>query len=123
MNVKTSNRVARRGQHGFTLIELLVVIAVLTILAAIVLFNVTGLRNKGQSAACKTDVSTVQTAVDAYLNDGGVVGTGGLATGDMLATDIATLHTAGYLHQSTVTCTTMTLTANGSTGGYDVAGS
>lgn len=110
----------RRGEGGFTLIELLVVIAVLTILAAIVLFNITGLKNKGQSAACSTDTKTVQTAVDSYINDNG--GLGSLTTGNMLTGDIATLHTAGYLHQSTVSCGTMTLTANGSNG-YDVAGS
>ncbi len=59
----------RRGEKGFTLIELLVVIAVLAILAAIVLFNVVGVTNRGKSSACATDVKTVQTAADAYLND------------------------------------------------------
>jgi len=65
------NRVARRkrnGQGGFTLIELLVVIAVLAILAAIVIFNVTGVSDKGRTAACQTDLKTVQTATDAYYN-------------------------------------------------------
>lgn len=66
------NRVSRRrrrGQGGFTLIELLVVIAVLAILAAIVIFNVTGVVNRGNSSACSTDLKTVQTASDAYFND------------------------------------------------------
>ncbi|MGH7722268.1 MAG: type II secretion system protein [Candidatus Dormibacteria bacterium] len=66
------NRVSRRrrrGQGGFTLIELLVVIAVLAILAGIVIFNVTGVANKGQTNACLTDTKSVQTAVDAYQND------------------------------------------------------
>jgi prepilin-type N-terminal cleavage/methylation domain-containing protein len=66
------NRVARRrrsGQRGFTLIELLVVIAVLAVLAAIVIFNVTGVVNRGTSAACLTDLETVQTASDAYYSD------------------------------------------------------
>lgn len=66
------NRVAhrrRRGQRGFTLVELLVVIAVLAVLAAIVIFNVAGVGNKGNLAACKTDLKSVQTAVDAYYND------------------------------------------------------
>lgn len=68
------NRVARRrrsGQRGFTLIELLVVIAVLAVLAAIVIFNVTGVVNRGNNAACKTDLATVQTASDAYFSDNG----------------------------------------------------
>ena len=57
------------GQAGFTLIELLVVIAVLAILAAIVIFNVVGVANRGKTSACATDKQTVQTAVDAYFND------------------------------------------------------
>ena len=68
---KLQNQVARRQrrQSGFTLIELLVVIAVLAILAAIVIFNVLGVANRGTSARCSTDKSTIQTAVDAYYND------------------------------------------------------
>ncbi len=58
----------RSGQGGFTLIELLVVIAVLSVLAAIVIFNVTGVKNKGTTASCQTDTQTLQTAVDAYYN-------------------------------------------------------
>jgi prepilin-type N-terminal cleavage/methylation domain-containing protein len=59
----------RRGEGGFTLIELLVVIAVLAVLAFIVIFNVSGVANRGNASACATDVKSVQTAVDAYLND------------------------------------------------------
>jgi len=65
------NRAARRrhsGQRGFTLIELLVVIAVLAILAAIVVFNVTGVSDKGKTSACKTDLHSAQTAADAFYN-------------------------------------------------------
>jgi prepilin-type N-terminal cleavage/methylation domain-containing protein len=68
------NRAARRrrtGQQGFTLIELLVVIAVLAVLAGIVIFNVTGVTNRGNLAACQTDLKSVQTASDAYFNDNG----------------------------------------------------
>ena len=67
------NRTARRrrrGQQGFTLIELLVVIAVLAILAGIVIFNVVGVADKGSTASACTDQKSVQTAVDAALNDG-----------------------------------------------------
>jgi general secretion pathway protein G len=66
------NRVARRrrkGEGGFTLIELLVVIAVLTVLAAIILFNVVGVANRGKTSACQTDVKSIQTASDAYYGD------------------------------------------------------
>jgi general secretion pathway protein G len=77
MTQRLLNRAARRrhqGQTGFTLIELLIVIAVLGILAAIVIFNVTGVTNKGDTAKCNTDLKTVQTASDAYFNDHGSYG-------------------------------------------------
>jgi prepilin-type N-terminal cleavage/methylation domain-containing protein len=59
----------RKGQRGFTLIELLVVIAVLAILATIVIFNVTGVTKRGQTESCNTDIKSVQSAVDSYIND------------------------------------------------------
>jgi prepilin-type N-terminal cleavage/methylation domain-containing protein len=62
-------RSRRGGEAGFTLIELLVVIAILGVLAAIVAFNVAGVHDRGGDAACRTDVGTVQAAVDAYRND------------------------------------------------------
>jgi general secretion pathway protein G len=65
------NHVKRRrhsGEGGFTLIELLVVIAILSVLAAIVIFNVTGVKSTSENAACNTDVQSVQTAVDQYLD-------------------------------------------------------
>ncbi|MEU6477361.1 prepilin-type N-terminal cleavage/methylation domain-containing protein [Streptomyces sp. NPDC047017] len=54
-------------EAGFTLIELLVVIVILGVLAAIVVFSVRGINDKGQGAACKTDKSTIQTAEEAYF--------------------------------------------------------
>ncbi len=72
----------RHGEGGFTLIELLVVIAVLGILAAVVIFNVTGVSNKGNQSACSTDVKSVQTAVDSYINDNPTIS-------DPFATDVA----------------------------------
>ena len=59
----------RSTEVGFTFIELLVVLAVVSILAAIVVFNIAAVGNRGNSSACATDTRTVQTAVDAYLND------------------------------------------------------
>ena len=53
-------------EQGFTLIELLVVIAILGILAAVVVFSVNGITARGHAAACSTEVSTVQTALEAY---------------------------------------------------------
>jgi prepilin-type N-terminal cleavage/methylation domain-containing protein len=54
------------GEGGFTLVELLVVIVVLGVLAAIVVFSVGGVNNKSKSAACNSDVATVQTAEETY---------------------------------------------------------
>src|SRR4051794_32525214 len=53
-------------EPGFTLIELLVVIVILGILAAIVVFAVGGITDKGQTAACDTEKKTIQTAEEAY---------------------------------------------------------
>ena len=53
-------------EQGFTLIELLVVIAILGILAAVVVFSVNGITQRGHNAACTTEVSTIQTALEAY---------------------------------------------------------
>ena len=53
------------SEAGFTLIELLIVIVVLGILAAIVIFSLTGVTGQSQAAACNTDAKTVETAVAA----------------------------------------------------------
>jgi general secretion pathway protein G len=55
----------RSGQGGFTLVELLVVIAILGILAAIVVFAVAGVGDKGQASADKTTCSVLRTAEEA----------------------------------------------------------
>ena len=56
----------RDKQSGFTLIELLIVIVILGILAAVVVFSVQGITDRGNVAACKADISTAETAVEAY---------------------------------------------------------
>ena len=141
----TEGRVAGRARHwgasGFTLIELLVVIAVLAILAAIVLFNVTGVKNRGSSAACSTDNQSVQTAVAAYLSDhGGTFAPGVVPDG---ATPVSMETVSGgsanlnatfgpllvpqYLHSTTISCvnslTIVDANAVDSSSGYNVAGS
>jgi prepilin-type N-terminal cleavage/methylation domain-containing protein len=54
------------SESGFTLIELLIVIIVLGILAAIVIFSLTGVTGQSEVAACNSDAKTVQTSVAAY---------------------------------------------------------
>jgi prepilin-type N-terminal cleavage/methylation domain-containing protein len=58
-------------ERGFTLIELLVVITILGILAAIVVFAVQGIGDKGKASASATDASIIRTAEEAYCAKNG----------------------------------------------------
>jgi len=55
-------------EKGFTLVELLVVIVILGILAAVVVFAVGGLGDKGKEEACRTDLATLRTAEEAHFS-------------------------------------------------------
>ena len=59
-------RAGRRDQRGFTLVELLVVVLILGVLAAVVVFSVGGITNRGANASCETEVREVRTAIEAY---------------------------------------------------------
>ena len=50
----------KRNEEGFTLIELLIVIIVLGILAAIVVFAVSGTRDDAVASRCKADVKSIE---------------------------------------------------------------
>jgi len=63
-------RAARRGEQGFTLIELLIVIIILGILAAIVVFSVKGITNKGDKSACQAQIASIDTAYEAAVAQG-----------------------------------------------------
>jgi prepilin-type N-terminal cleavage/methylation domain-containing protein len=82
-------RHAKHDEDGFTLIELLIVIVILGILAAVVVFAVNGIQDKGKVAACKADVQTVTTAGEAYY-----------ASKGSYAGDISTLVAEGFLHSA-----------------------
>ena len=93
------NLLRRLRQEGFTLIELLVVISILGILAAITVFSVAGLGDRGQYAACSTDTVTIRTAQEAFYAQPAPAGgkyaadVPALIAGGFLST-ISTLHTS-----------------------------
>jgi len=58
---------ARENESGFTLIELLIVIVILGVLSGIVVFSVSGITNRGDTAACDANLKTVQVASEAYF--------------------------------------------------------
>ena len=59
----------RRPRRAFTLIELLVVIAIIAILAALLLPALARAKQKGQQAACLSNLSQIGLAFEMYLND------------------------------------------------------
>ena len=111
--LKDARRRSQRGQHGFTLVELLVVIAILGVLAAIVLFNISGVNANAACNGMKTDGATIQGAADLYWNTYGVYPVGTATPASLPgASDVATpaagttvnqqeLLMANLLHSST----------------------
>jgi prepilin-type N-terminal cleavage/methylation domain-containing protein len=103
--LKDARNRSHRSQAGFTLVELLVVIAILGILAAIVLFNISGVNANAACNAMKTDGATVQGAADIYYTNNGkypdsvadVAVPPGPANGD--GVNLNELITANLLHQ------------------------
>ena len=63
---------ARGHEHarGFTLIELLVVIAIIGILSSVVLASLNSARNKGNDAAIKGNLATVQVQSEIFYDSG-----------------------------------------------------
>ena len=53
-------------EAGFTLIELLVVIVILGILAAVVVFSVRGINDRGAKSACQASRSALITGEEAF---------------------------------------------------------
>ena len=62
----------KKNDEGFTLIELLIVIVILGILAAVVVFAVGGITDRGEESSCEADLATLEVAVEAYFAQEGV---------------------------------------------------
>jgi len=56
----------RSAEHGFTLVELMVVIVILGLLAAIVVINVVPFGDKARVVKAKSDIATIESALNAY---------------------------------------------------------
>lgn len=89
-------------ERGFTLVELLVVIVILGILAAVVVFAVSGITDKGKSSACKIEVRTVNTALQAFYAKSA---TNAYPPAGTAASMFAALNTGGLLQQSAPSAT------------------
>ena len=103
--LKDARRRSQRSQGGFTLVELLVVIAILGILAAIVLFNISGVNASAACNAMKTDGATIQGAADIYYTNTAKYPDTNAVTGDTATpanadgVNITELINANLLHQ------------------------
>jgi prepilin-type N-terminal cleavage/methylation domain-containing protein len=65
---RAERRRATSSSSGFTLIELLTVISIMGILTAVVTVNLSSARKQARDVRRKTDVSTIQSAVELYAN-------------------------------------------------------
>src|SRR5438309_786508 len=106
--LKDARRRSQRSQGGFTLVELLVVIAILGILAAIVLFNISGVNASAACNSMRTDGATIQGAADLYYNNRAVYPVGPPPVGQVdtaappnaSTVNITELLTQNLLHRS-----------------------
>jgi prepilin-type N-terminal cleavage/methylation domain-containing protein len=59
-------RTLRQNESGFTLTELLIVIVILGILTGVVVLAVGAFTDRGESAACRADKKSLESAIEAY---------------------------------------------------------
>lgn len=58
-----------KDRRGFTLIELLIVIVIISLLAALLMANFVGIRQRGRDAQRKSDLRQIQAALELYRSD------------------------------------------------------
>lgn len=68
-HTQKKSKVSQSKRSGFTLVELLVVISVIGVLAALLLANFVGVRNRASDATIKNNASQLKTALRLYYND------------------------------------------------------
>jgi general secretion pathway protein G len=61
----------RRRQNAFTLVEMLLVLVILAVLAAIVIPKFSGRTQQAKEAAAKTQIKSIELALDSYEVDTG----------------------------------------------------
>ena len=64
--MRTETARKRASESGFTLVEIMIVIVILGILAAITVFAVGGITDRGETSACKSNLRNTEIAVEAY---------------------------------------------------------
>ena len=94
-------------EQGFTLIELLVVILIIGILAAIAIPAFLNQRGKAYDASAKSQVKTMQTAMETYATDN---------NGDYTGATLAKLEAIEPTLSDTGSASLTTVTPNGSVG-------
>lgn len=67
----------QKNSQGFTLIELLVVIAIIGVLASTVLASLNTARSKARDVRRKSDLKSLQLALELYFDDNGSYPTNG----------------------------------------------
>ncbi len=73
-------------QKGFTLVELLIVIAIIGVLAALLMSNFIGVRQRARDAQRKGDLESIRHALELYRADQGVYPQVGVGDGNFPTT-------------------------------------